>query len=162
MITRRQNQRGATLIEVLVTIVVVSIGLLGMAALQLKSAAVNQSSYQRLQAANLAYEIADSISINQRQARDGNYELARADNVPQNAIVGTAADIDLRRWIASVGNRLPEGDLIIEAPVAIAGAVGTARQYNITICWFDKHIDNIDANCGQNQSSFTFLASSRI
>jgi type IV pilus assembly protein PilV len=162
MNTLRGLQAGSTLIEVLITIVVVAVGLLGMAALQLKSVAVNQSAYQRLQATNLAYEIADSITINPTQARDGNYTLARADTIPQNAVAGTVADIDLRRWITAVDNRLPDGDLIIAAPVIIPNTGGDARQYSITICWYDKNENGANPLCGQDQTSFVFLASSRI
>lgn len=158
----RELQTGSTLIEVLITIVVVSIGLLGMAALQLKSVAVNQSAYQRLQATNLAYEIADSITINPTQAKDGNYTLAIADTSPQNAAVGSVANIDLRRWIAAVDSRLPDGDLIIAAPVDIPGTGGAAKQYNIIICWYDKNESGPNADCGAEQTSFSFLASSRI
>ncbi|MCJ8299834.1 MAG: type IV pilus modification protein PilV, partial [Pseudomonadales bacterium] len=51
-------QCGSGLIEILVTVLVVSVGLLGMASLQLKSMSLNHTAYQRLQAVNLAYEMA--------------------------------------------------------------------------------------------------------
>lgn len=158
------SQVGSTLIEVLITIVVVSVGLLGMAALQMKSVAVNQSSFQRLQATNLAYEIADSISINQVAAHNGNYQLDLADTTPQNALVGSVAYLDLQRWLQAVTNRLPLGDLIIGVPAAVPGmaAGSTARQYSITICWFDKNADNVVGVCGVDRASFGFFASSRI
>ncbi|MEH6445667.1 MAG: type IV pilus modification protein PilV [Oceanospirillaceae bacterium] len=161
MKNKRMSQTGSSLIEVLITIVVVSIGLLGMAALQLKSVAVNQSAYQRLQATNLAYEIADSIAINPTAAANGDYRLALADSSPQHAVVSSVADIDLTRWLAAVDNRLPAGDLIIAAPAVIAGAGSNARQYRITICWYDKNQDDIDNVCGAGVASFEFFASSK-
>jgi len=154
-------QRGTTLIEVLVTIVVVSVGLLGMAALQLKAVTVNQSAYQRLQATNLAYEIADSIAINQTEAAGGGYNLALADGIPAIAVPASVANIDLRRWLTAVNSRLPTGDLIIGAPTVIPDTGGDARQYQITICWYDKNVDNVDGACGVDQASLVFLASSR-
>jgi len=50
----RIRQRGMTLIEILVAIVVLSVGLLGLAGLQLKGLQVNQGSIYRWQAAMLA------------------------------------------------------------------------------------------------------------
>jgi type IV pilus assembly protein PilV len=161
-VNRSNYQSGTTLIEVLITIVVVSIGLLGMAALQLKSVAVNQVAYQRLQATNLAYEIADSIALNPAEAEAGNYTIVRADTSPQNAVVGSVADIDLKRWIEAVDKRLPEGDLIIGAPVQLAGTGGDAWEYLITICWYDKTQEDLIADCGVNQTALRFSASSRM
>jgi len=157
-------QKGATLIEVLIAMLVISVGLLGMAALQLKSVAVNQGAFKRLQAVNLAYEIADSIAINAAQANNGDYVLALAAIEPPAGIAGTVADIDLRRWIAAVATRLPEGDLIITAPAVIAGmtAASSAREHSITICWYDRN-ELVTANnaCGNQRALFTFRASSR-
>jgi len=160
------SQEGATLIEVLIAMLVISVGLLGMAALQLKSVAVNQGAYQRLQAVNLAYEIADSIAINAAQANNGDYVLAFADDEPQVAAAGSVADIDLRRWIAAVATRLPEGDLIITAPTLIGDmtAASSAREHSITICWYDRNEElNVNNDCdnGNQFASFTFRASSR-
>jgi len=158
------SQRGATLLEVLIAMLVISVGLLGMAALQLKSVAVNQGAYQRLQAVNLAYEIADSIAINAAQANNGDYVLALADDEPQVAVAGSVANIDLRRWITAVATSLPDGDLIITAPTVILGmaAASSAREHSITICWYDRN-EQVAANnaCGNQRALFTFRASSR-
>src|SRR6185503_2164519 len=53
----RQAQTGMTLVEVLVTLVLISVGLLGVAALQLTTLKNNQESYVRSQAAMLAADI---------------------------------------------------------------------------------------------------------
>lgn len=158
------SQKGATLLEVLIAMLVISVGLLGMAALQLKSVAVNQGAFQRLQAVNLAYEIADSIAINPAQANNSDYVLARAATEPPAGIAGTVADIDLRRWITAVAARLPEGDLIITAPTVILGmtAASSAREHSITICWYDRNVElNVNNACGNQRALFTFRASSR-
>ena len=55
------RQRGMTLIEILVAIVVLSLGLMGLAGLQLKGMQVNQGSTYRSQAAILAQEMAERI-----------------------------------------------------------------------------------------------------
>ena len=144
-----KQQRGSNLIEVLVTVLVVSIGLLGMASLQLKAMALNLATYQKLQASNLAYEIADSLVLNSSQARAGQYTLALADSEPQNADVGSKAELDLLHWLRVVENSLPEGDLIITAPVDIV-VTSSAQQYNVTVCWADKHANEASNDCGAN------------
>src|SRR6266404_3862053 len=69
----RIRQRGMTLIEILVAIVVLSVGLLGLAGLQLKGLQVNQGSIYRWQAAMLAEDIADRIRADRAGA--GTYTL---------------------------------------------------------------------------------------
>lgn len=65
-----RQQRGLTLIEVLVTVLVLSVGLLGVAAIQSFSLQSNQAAYERTQATNLAYEFADFLRVNRAQVAD--------------------------------------------------------------------------------------------
>ncbi len=60
--------RGFTLVEVLVSLVILSIGLLGIAKLMLFSSHSNDSAYLRSQATDLAYEILDYMRANIVQA----------------------------------------------------------------------------------------------
>lgn len=72
-------QRGVTLIEVLVAMVVLSVGLLGMAGLQVSSLRANQSSYIRTQAVSQAYDILDEIRAdlpNWQTYNGRNYDLS--------------------------------------------------------------------------------------
>ena len=55
----QHTQRGVTLIEILITLLVLAVGLLGLAALQGISLQTGQTSYYRTQATNIAYEVAD-------------------------------------------------------------------------------------------------------
>jgi type IV pilus assembly protein PilV len=75
---RAQRSRGFTLIEVLVSLVVLSIGLLGTAKLMLFSSRANDSAYLRTQATALAYEMLDNIRANRQQAINGLYDTASA------------------------------------------------------------------------------------
>ncbi|MHB8475653.1 MAG: type IV pilus modification protein PilV [Steroidobacteraceae bacterium] len=59
---------GFTLIEVLVSLVILSIGLLGIAKLMLFSSRSNDSAYLRSQATELAYEILDNMRANRQEA----------------------------------------------------------------------------------------------
>lgn len=59
--------QGATLLEVLITVLVLAIGLLGVAALQTLSLRANQTAYARSQMTNLVYEMADFARANRAQ-----------------------------------------------------------------------------------------------
>ncbi len=63
---KRWNQRqyGFSLLEVLIALLVLSIGLLGLAGLQTLGLKFNMQSYQRTQAALLAYDIVDRMRAN--------------------------------------------------------------------------------------------------
>ena len=56
--------RGLSLIEVLVTLIILAIGLLGLAALQMNSLRQNTAAYERSVASMLAYEIIDRMHAN--------------------------------------------------------------------------------------------------
>jgi type IV pilus assembly protein PilV len=80
--THRANRRSAvaaraagfTIVEVLVSLVILSIGLLGIAKLVLYSAHSNDSAYLRSQATQLAYEILDNMRANPTAVAAGNYD----------------------------------------------------------------------------------------
>jgi type IV pilus assembly protein PilV len=84
--------RGFSLIEVLVAVVVLSIGLLGLAALQVSGLRVGQSSFYRAQAAQLATDMADRLRANAGEARA--CELALTDT-PSGS---TKCQRDLAEW----------------------------------------------------------------
>ena len=63
-ISNAHNEFGVGLIEVLVTLIVLSIGLLGFASLQIRSVQMNQSTLSRTQAINAAYDIVYRIMVN--------------------------------------------------------------------------------------------------
>jgi type IV pilus assembly protein PilV len=79
-------QTGFTLVEVLVALVVMSIGLLGIAKLVMYSAHSNDSAYMRSQATELAYEILDNMRANRSQGQ----LTAGGYNTPLSAGPGTA------------------------------------------------------------------------
>jgi len=65
---RATRSAGFTLVEVLVSLVILAIGLLGIAKLMLFSSHSNDSAYLRSQATALAYEILDDMRANRQEA----------------------------------------------------------------------------------------------
>lgn len=124
--TRLNNENGFTLIEVLVAVVVLSIGLLGLAGLQANGMRQNHSSLLRSQATFLAYDIADRIRANRQDALDNNaYNIAAGASPSSSGI----AQADLTEWKAELLSKLPLGD----GSVARAGAL-----FTITVTWDDS------------------------
>lgn len=142
------NQRsvGFTLIEVLIAMVVLAVGLLGLAALQATSLRNNQSAYFRSQATQLAYDIADRVRANPT----GNYnnQAASADNCVTNACTpAQMAGYDLAQWNAQLANQLPMGvGIICIDSTPTDGTSNTAHQcdnvvdapYAVKIWWDDN------------------------
>lgn len=73
---RWHKLQGFSLIEVLVALLVLSIGLLGLAALQTTSLKYNTDSYTRTQATLLAYDIIDRMRLNLTGVSAGNYNVS--------------------------------------------------------------------------------------
>ncbi|TCK19144.1 type IV pilus assembly protein PilV [Thiogranum longum] len=143
---QRQGQRGFTMIEVLVTVIILSIGLLGLAGLQATSLRNNQSAFIRSQATILAYDIADRMRANAAGAANGDYQFDTGSGAPgsvANCSTSTGctsaemAQNDLNEWFDSVTNLLPDGTggICIDSDPDTAGCDGVGTQFVVTITW---------------------------
>lgn len=65
------RQSGVLMIEVLITILIVSIGMLGIAATFARSQLVSDEAYQRFQALELAHQLSEQLSTNRTEAAKG-------------------------------------------------------------------------------------------
>jgi type IV pilus assembly protein PilV len=113
------------MIEVLVSLVVVALGLLGYAGLLLKAQQSNQSAYARSQATMLAYDITERMRANRSAALAGSY------NVAIGSSTGTGmAGTDLADWKSALAEALADGD----------GSVSVDLTGNVTIVvrWQDR------------------------
>jgi type IV pilus assembly protein PilV len=144
MSTSVRTQRGISLVEAMVALVVLAIGMLGIAALHVESVKANRTALLRTQAVNLANDLADRIRAN-RLAR-ASYTLPAGTAPALGTCVVTnnctddqlAAD-DLARWVRAVRGLLPpapDGNppttsvAFVQAP-----AVGQPDTYTIRIAW---------------------------
>lgn len=95
----RQGQAGVGLIEVLIAVLVLSIGFLGIAALQAKALSNNNSAMARTQASIAAYSMFDAMRADRTAALNGNYNgtiTATAGACP--TATTTLADVQKRIW----------------------------------------------------------------
>lgn len=106
---RRSGPRGFTLVEVLVTLVILSVGLLGIAALHTASLRNNLDSALRSQASALAADIADRMRANRDAALDGDYDIAIGDATPVLTGTPSLAQRDLNAWRTLLAQVLPGG-----------------------------------------------------
>lgn len=93
--TLRRRPTGFTLIEVLVALAVLSIGLLGLAALQATGFKYNSDAYSRTQASILAYDIIDRMRANPKGASDGDYVVNETDVAAKLSSFASATKCDV-------------------------------------------------------------------
>ena len=117
------RERGTSLIEVLITLVIVTFGLLGVAAFQAKSQVGSVESYQRAQAIILLDDMTSRLNANSAQAGAyvGTYGVGDAQPVNCSATAAGAAR-DLCQWSASL-----KGASEVQASGANIGAMIGAR-----------------------------------
>lgn len=108
-------QNGFTLLETLVALLILSIGLLGLAGLQLSSVKNSRDVYYRTQATILAQDIAERMRANRQGVEAGNYQNASGSqnascrNTTGCSSAQLAAD-DVFLWRTAVAARLPSGE----------------------------------------------------
>lgn len=138
--TSRKVQWGFSLMEVLVTITITAVALLGAAGLQLRALQTGQSSQARSQAVLLASDIAERIEANKKAATDGNYRFASGSSlgtVTDCAAVYCAGSLlaiyDLTQWNNQVPLLLPQA-----TSWSVTATVTNPITYTITINWTDR------------------------
>jgi type IV pilus assembly protein PilV len=98
------RQRGFSLIEVLVAVLIFSIGLIGLAALTVMATRSNQSAYMRTQVAFLAQSMADRMSANPVGVWNGDYNATYPNTTTQtcsdtvNCTPANLANYDQQMW----------------------------------------------------------------
>ena len=98
---RLGQRQGFSLVEVLVSLVVLSIGLLGLAALQTRSLASTHNAALGSQATLLAGDISDRMRANREQALAGKYDLGLDDAAAAKGATGVTLQ-DLQQWKAAL------------------------------------------------------------
>lgn len=156
---------GFSLVEVLVAVLILSFGLLGLAALQIGSLRHNQSSHQRGQAILIAYELADRMRGNRDAAINEEYQMdaslpdktgvkncetekcAKEELAAYDKYVWLSGDVDLDGDTTpdegGVVNTLPDGRAIVSCDTAPCTIAST---HTITVMWNDVIDTIVDAD----------------
>jgi len=117
----KKNQ-GSSLLEVLISDVILSIGLLGLAALQMASQKNNHSAQFRTDAVIQAYSLIDKMRLNKSES----YVLTKTSTPPGGML---RKDTDLSEWITELKTLLPKG----EGEVSLTGNI-----VSVVVHWDDS------------------------
>ncbi len=139
--THTSFQAGFSLIEAMVSLVVVSVGMIGIAALYGQGLSAGRTALYRTQAVNLAADMADRIRVN--RMGDANYGGAGANNNcdPGGGVNCTPAQMaahDLWVWTTQVAQQLPNG----VGTVQYTGT--TPPTYTIQVAWQDTGLGAVN------------------
>ena len=168
------SERGFSLIEVMVTIVIVSFGLLGLAGMMFSSLTAGQVSMSRSVAVNLSNEMADRIRANWKAVKAGAFDdIAKTDYADQGTACATTcmtgvcdpetqAVLDVCLWKKQIGKQLPGGLAEIEAdPANLSCATASeACSFSVTVYWNESGYKEADADNAQfevAQTSYSIL-----
>ena len=156
----RHKEAGATLIEVLVAILLVSVGLLGIAGLSGATFNYNKVSQLRLTGIALVNDFADRARVNVYGYDRGGYSVALTRNFstppvtvppanlnldpsdPANsiAIADALAAADVDQFLRSVRARLPQGDAVV-----VSRPTANSRDLDVWLLWQEPQADAADS-----------------
>lgn len=147
------SQAGVGLIEVLVTLLVLSTSLIALSSLQTRSLQFNQGAYFRSQANMLAYDMLDRIRANEilssgvatKEAFTA-YTMAETDTA--TAAASPVSAVDKYQWMTAVKAALPGA----KGQITCNGATRVCR---IDISWKEL---NSSGQASEDSSKFSFEA----
>jgi type IV pilus assembly protein PilV len=138
----QRRQRGFSLVEVLIALVVMSVGMLGIAGLYVQSLQAGRTSMFRHHAVTLAGDVADRIRANPVAGAAYNH-AANATGTNNNCVTGgidcNAAEMaanDIFFWQAQADDTLPAGDVAV---VFTPAAGANPPTYQITVSWTEPN-----------------------
>lgn len=165
-VTSAHRQSGSSLLEVLVAILLVSVGLLGVAGLSGATFSYNKVSQMRLTGLALVNDYADRARVNVYGYDLGNYDIAKGDD-PQDRTVDDAnldldpadatnaatvaealAEADVDQFLSSVRNRLPQGDAVV-----ISTPTAATRNLDVWLIWKEPQAAEADEDTDKGNFS---------
>lgn len=166
--TRAYRQRGSSLLEILITVLIISFGLLALAGMQAFSVATTSSATNRAIAAAMASDYADLMRANAAGFAIGGYDravnfspndrtvtaLTTGDTcVFPNCTASTLAEFEKKMTLVRLKAALPAGDFGL-IRVVTAG-VSSPRQADLWIMWTEQQL-NTDVDAGGASKEKTF------
>lgn len=150
------RQNGFTMMEVLVAILVLSIGLLGLAGLQIAGLRNNQSAYYRSVATYQAWDMADRLRANLPGVTTGNYDDVNGIPADPGCIAAgcNTADLatyDVSSWNTENGAVLPGGSGTVcrDNDLTTAACEVGGTVFAIRVTWTDDRTRIAEADAGQ-------------
>jgi len=137
----RSAQGGFSLIEVLIALLVLALGLLGLAFLQVLNVRYTNSAEHRTMATNLATEVVDMMRSNPRhmvlynRLTEASFAAYAVPATGCSAVGDDAATAlkNLDRWRCDVKSQLPDG----RGSVVVVGNDAAGYTATVTVSWVD-------------------------
>jgi type IV pilus assembly protein PilV len=151
--TQPRLQSGFTLLEVMIALVIFSIGLLGLAGLQAGGLRSNSQAQLRTIATIQAYDMAERIRSNPRGVEDGNYNAfdvatpTAGDCISNTCTGAEMATYDYYEWELTNQSVLPAGHGTVTS-ASVGG--GATRLFTITVMWDEERTGVTGTNCSGN------------
>ncbi len=154
-----RNQRGTSMIEALIAVLVLSLSALGYASLQVQGLSRNSSALWRSKATQMAYEMADRMRANQGGVTAGSYNnLTSAIAAPGCGAIATPctpatmAQLDFVQWRADVASALPAGIGVVcitstpnTGTSTSPGCDGVGTTFAVKVFWTEKGSESLFA-----------------
>lgn len=158
------SQSGFSMIEVLVTLLIVALAMLGAVGLQTQSLRMGQGGQFRAQAVFLAGDLAERMEANKAAAVAGAYVVATSSTPTASVNSCTAlvclqdqlADNDLAQWERAIVQTLPQASWSVTQTTA-----GNPSTYTIVITWIDRRTGTTYDAAGTGET-FSFTATRTI
>jgi len=143
-----RDARGFSMVEILVTIFILSIGLLGLAGLQATGLKNNQSAFLRTVAMQQAYDMADRIRANPMGKDAGDYDTLSGTGsdpgcISSGCTPAQMAQYDKYAWNTDNAAALPTG----QGTVTRSG-----NMFTVTLMWDDDHTGATGTSCSGDTS----------
>ncbi|MEH6826276.1 MAG: type IV pilus modification protein PilV, partial [Motiliproteus sp.] len=145
------NNHGFTLIEVLISLLIFGVGIIGVTALTTQSQKITYQAYQSMVATWQLHDMMELIRANASQASGSNkyvhsYQGTEArgtkDCIANECSASEMADYDIRLWLSGTSNALPSAE----------GTVSRAASaYTLTLYWDGKQTGSTatpETDCG--------------
>ena len=139
----RHKQKGVSFLEVLVAVVIISIGFLATSRMQIMGMRYNQSAFFKSQASIMASDIADRMRANLDGVNDGEYDNISTQSATSDPGCMTngcdstnLAALDVFQWSTNIGNTLPDGVGTIER---------NGDMFEIEVSWNEKVSEAVEA-----------------
>ncbi len=147
----KKRQKGVSFLEVLVAVVVLSVGFLATSRMQIMGMRYNQSAFFKSQASIMASNIADRMRANIAGVDEGRYDSVSTSSLPPDPGCMTSgcnstqlASLDIRQWGQNIENILPNGsgsidrlDSIFEIMVSWDEAVSGSTESQSVRVWLN-------------------------
>ena len=130
------NERGVGMLELLVAILILSFGILGIAALQARALSYSQLSTFRSQATALTDDVLDRMRADRVSARAGTWDTASNQPASRYGTTGTWADRELADWKHRVETLLPSGTASITA--GTSSSATSPVRITVQIQWAER------------------------